>query len=113
MPELTDSHDLMSDYFEISNEISLLEEKLKVIKSAIQSVVEKTEGKKIGVEGLGTAQWVEGTTSYSYDKKLIDAIKDQALKDGDIGTARAIIAAQKESPRTGSLRISKAKQGKD
>lgn len=114
MPELTDSRDLMSDYFEISNEISLLEAKLKIIKSAIQSVVEQTEGKKIGVEGLGTAQWIEGTTtSYSYDTKLIDFIKDQALKNGDVGTARAIIDAQKSSPRAGSLRISKAKQGKD
>lgn len=109
MGEFAKVRELLSEYFEILDEKSALDSRLKRIKADMTDLVKATESKKIGYDALGTAQWVEGTESYSYDTAKVDAIMHQAIRDGDVGTANALANAQKKEPRSGSLRITKSK----
>ncbi len=101
--------ELLSTYMEVLNEKELLEAQIKDLKDEISKHLIDSGSKKIGFENLGVVQMTEPTTIVSYDKKKIEAIKDAALRDGDIHTAQAIEAAKTTDVRQGSLRIVKSK----
>ena len=109
MNEFDESYKLLSEYFEVQNEQEALDHRMKEIKTQLTALVQSVQGKKISFEKVGTVQWVEGKTSYRYDADILDQIKDQALRDGDMQTANAIANAQKPTNRVGSLRIVKSK----
>ena len=99
---------LLSTYMEVLNEKEMLEAQIKELKNEISKYLVESGSKKIGFENLGIVQMTEPTTIVSYDKKKIEAIKDAALRDGDIHTARAIEDAKTTDIRQGSLRITKS-----
>jgi hypothetical protein len=109
MHEYDKARELLSTYFEVLNEMETLEAQLKTLKTALTEQLIESGSKKIGFEGLGIVQMTEPTTIVTYEKKAIDQIKDQALRDGDINTANALANAQSISTRSGSLRIVKHK----
>jgi hypothetical protein len=109
MTEYAKARELLSNYFEILNEKEQMEKTLKDIKNELEQFFVDSKEKKLGFEGLGIIQMTADTTTISYDKKAIDKIKDDAMRDGDFHTANAIANAQKIEKRAGSMRITKGK----
>jgi hypothetical protein len=109
MTEYNKARELLSNYLEILNEKEQMEKNLKEIKSELEQFFIDSKEKKLGFEGLGIIQMTSETTIVSYDKKAIDKIKDDALRNGDIHTANALANAQKTEIRSGSMRITKDK----
>lgn len=109
MTDYNKARELLSNYFEVLNEKEQMEKNLEEIKSELEQFFVDSKEKKLGFEGLGIIQMTTETTIISYDKKAIDIIKDEALRNGDIQTANAIVNAQKIQKRAGSMRITKGK----
>jgi hypothetical protein len=109
MNDYEKARELLSTYMEVLNEKEALDAQLKELKEELQKTLLNSQSKKIGFEGVGIIQMTEPTTIITYNKKIIDQIKDQALRDGEIHLANALANAQEISQRAGSLRIVKNK----
>jgi hypothetical protein len=99
---------LLRDYFEMKSELEAYEANIDDLRRNLQVLVEALGG-SLKVDHLGTALITPQSTAHSYDTKAIDAIKDKALQDGDVHTAKAIADARKETTRKATLRITGAK----
>jgi len=99
---------LLRDYFEMKSELEAHEAQVDDLRRNLQILV-KALGGSFKVDHVGTALITPPSTSHSYDTKAIDAIKDKALQDGDVHTAKAIADARKETTRKETLRITGAK----
>jgi hypothetical protein len=99
---------LLHDYFEMKSELEAYEANVDDLRRNLQVLVEALGG-SLKVDHVGTALITPQSTSHSYDTKAIDAIKDKALQDGDMHTAKAIADARKETTRKATLRITGAK----
>jgi len=99
---------LLRDYFEMKSELEAYEANVDDLRRNLQTLVEALGG-SLKVDHIGTALITPASTSHSYDTKAIDAIKDRALQDGDVHTAKAIADARKETTRKATLRITGAK----
>jgi len=99
---------LLRDYFEMKSELEAYEANVDDLRRNLQTLVEALGG-SLKVDHVGTALITPQSTSHSYDTKMIDAIKDKALQDGDVHTAKAIADARKETTRKATLRITGAK----
>jgi hypothetical protein len=99
---------LLRDYFEMKSELEAYEANVDDLRRNLQVLVEALGG-SLKVDHVGTALITPQSTSNSYDTKMIDAIKDKALQDGDVHTAKAIADARKETTRKATLRITGAK----
>jgi hypothetical protein len=99
---------LLRDYFEMKSELEAYEANVDELRKNLQVLVEALGG-SYKLDHVGTALITPASTSHSYDTKAIDAIKDKALQDGDVHTAKAIADARKETTRKASLRITGAK----
>jgi len=99
---------LLRDYFEMKSELEAHEAQVDDLRRNLHTLVEALGG-SLKVDHVGTAIITPPSTSHSYDTKAIDAIKDKALQDGDIHTAKAIADARKETTRKATLRITGAK----
>ena len=99
---------LLRDYFEMKSELEAYEANVDDLRRNLQTLVEALGG-SLKVDHVGTALITPPSTSHSYDTKMIDAIKDKALQDGDVHTAKAIADARKETTRKATLRITGAK----
>lgn len=112
---------LMSDYFELESEMTMLKNNQEHIRKQIEQIT-KDSGGTVNAES-GTAMIVAGSKSVSYDTdkitqlvgKLLETCT-QAIDDGDKHTYnilqdvyKKIQEARKESVRKESLRISKKK----
>lgn len=94
----------LSTYREIDEEIKALEAQLKEQRAIIENAVKAYDG-KVHLRGLAAITTAAPSSTWSYDSKAIDKIRDQALRDGDIQTATALTAAMKETKRAGGIRI--------
>lgn len=94
----------ISTYREIDEEIKALEAQLKEARGVIEALV-KPYGGAVHLRGLARVVTVEPSTTWSYDKKEVDAVKDRAARDGDMHTVHALAAAMKETKRGGGIRI--------
>jgi hypothetical protein len=99
---------LLRDYFEMKSELEAHEAQVDDLRRNLQTLVEALGG-SLKVDHVGSAIITPQSTSHSYDTKAIDAIKDKALQDGDVHTAKAIADARKETTRKATLRITGAK----
>ena len=99
---------LLRDYFEMKSELEAYEANVDDLRRNLQVLVEALGG-SFKLDHVGTALITPPSTSHSYDTKMIDAIKDKALQDGDVHTAKAIVDARKETTRKATLRITGAK----
>ena len=99
---------LLRDYFEMKSELEAHEAQVDDLRRNLQVLVEALGG-SYKLDHVGTALITPASTSHSYDTKMIDAIKDKALQDGDVHTAKAIADARKETTRKATLRITGAK----
>jgi hypothetical protein len=99
---------LLRNYFEMKSELEAYEANVDDLRKNLQVLVESLGG-SFKVDHVGTALITPSSTSHSYDTKAIDAIKDKALQDGDVHTAKAIADARKETTRKATLRITGAK----
>lgn len=99
---------LLRDYFEMKSELEAHEAQVDDLRRNLQVLVEALGG-SLKVDHVGAAVITPQSTSHSYDTKMIDAIKDKALQDGDVHTAKAIADARKETTRKATLRITGAK----
>ena len=99
---------LLRDYFEMKSELEAYEANVDDLRKNLQVLVEALGG-SYKLDHVGTALITPPSTSHSYDTKAIDAIKDKALQDGDVHTAKAIADARKETTRKATLRITGAK----
>ena len=99
---------LLRDYFEMKSELEAHEANVDDLRRNLQVLVEALGG-SLKIDHVGAAIVTPASTSHSYDTKAIDAIKDKALQDGDVHTAKAIADARKETTRKATLRITGAK----
>jgi len=99
---------LLRDYFEMKSELEAYEAKSDDLRRDLTVLVEALGG-SFKLDHVGTAIITPPSTSHRYDTKAIDAIKDKALQDGDMHTAKAIADARKETPHKATLRITGAK----
>jgi len=106
--DLAEATRLLRDYFEVKSELEAHEANADELRRDLQVLVEALGG-SVKVAHVGTAIITPASTSHSYDTKAIDAIKDKALQDGDVHTAKAIADARKETTRKATLRITGAK----
>lgn len=96
---------LLRDYFEMKSELEAYEAKADGLRRDLQVLVESLGG-SYKLDHVGTAIITPASTSHSYDTKMIA----KALQDGDIGTAKALSDARKETTRKATLRITGVKK---
>lgn len=100
---------LMRDVAEIDSEIDALTNVRNALRQRLETLVSDLGG-KIEVPGVGSAYIQATTKSHSFDTKGIDELIQQLIADGELHTAKRLIAFRKESIRTGGLRIRMEKQ---
>lgn len=105
--EYKEAKQKLGKYFEVMKQKEQADKTLSDIKVELQKYFDGTEDRKYNFEGLGTVQITAPTVIESYDKKIIDRIKNEALRNGDFKTAADIANAQIKTLRNGSLRITK------
>ena len=105
--EYKEAKQKLGKYFEVLDKKEQADKKLSNLKNELQRYFDGTEERKYEFDGLGTVQVTAPTVIESYDKKSIDRIKDEALRNGDFKTAADIANAQIKTNRIGSLRITK------
>ena len=99
---------LLRDYFEMKSELEAHETNVDDLRRDLQVIVEALGG-AVKVPHLGAAIITPASTSHAYDTKVIDAVIAKALQDGDIGTAKALAEARRETNRKATLRITGVK----
>lgn len=100
---------LLRDYFEVKSELDAREAQADDLRRDLQVLVESLGG-SYKLDHVGTAIITPASTSHSYDTKAIDGVIAKALQDGDIGTAKALSNARKETTRKATLRITGVKK---
>jgi hypothetical protein len=97
--------ELFIQHGEISSEIEHLKAQLEAVRESIKYHTMQEAGHRLTVDGVGTAQVTQASTSHSYDTKAIDALIAECLQAGDIHTAQRLADARKTTTRAETLRI--------
>lgn len=100
---------LMRNIGEIDSEIDALTSQRNELRQRLEILVSGLGG-KVEVPGVGSAHIQATTKSWSFDTKGVDELIQQLIADGELHTAKALIAHRKESVRTGGLRVRMEKQ---
>ena len=93
----------------IEDRLDPMQETVKVLRSQISTVV-ATLGDKAEVTGFGKLENTPPTRIASYDKAELDRLVIQLSAEGHAEIAQAIARCKRETPRTGSLRITRTKE---
>ena len=99
---------LLSDYFELESEVKAHEFGLKEKRDRIREIVAELGG-KAHVDHLATVQIVPASEGHSYDTKSLDNLVQTLITDGELHSAKRIMACRKETKRAESMRITPAK----
>ena len=99
---------LLSDYFELESEVKAHEYGMNEKRARIREIVAELGG-KAHVDHLASVQIVPASEGHSYDTKALDIMIEQMIIDGDLHSARRIMACRKETKRAESMRIVPAK----
>ena len=99
---------LLSDYFELESEVKAHEYGMNEKRSRIREIVAELGG-KAHIDHLASVQIIPASESHSYDTKALDIMIEQMIIDGDLHSARRIMACRKETKRAESMRIVPAK----
>jgi hypothetical protein len=105
---MTELAALMRDLGEIDSEVKAIEFSRDEKRERIAQIVAELGG-RVEVMGVGVAMMTPESESHSYDTKAIDALIQTMIEDGELYTAKRIMATKKVSKRKGSLRITMAK----
>ena len=99
---------LLSDYFELESEVKAHEYGLKQKRERIRELVAEFGG-KAHIDHLASVQIVPESVSHSYDTKALDSLVQTLITDGELHSAKRIMACRKETKRAESMRITPAK----
>ena len=100
---------LLSDYFELESEVKAHEYGLKEKRERIRELVSEMPGQKTHIDHLASVQIVPESVSHSYDTKALDSLVQTLITDGELHSAKRIMACRKETKRAESMRITPAK----
>ncbi len=100
-------HALCSDLGEAENEIEGYEATKRQIRDQISHIVSRTG--TIELTGVGKLEITAPVVVKSYSPKMIDALMDQLRDEGYGPIEERIRQCRTESPRVGSLRITREK----
>jgi hypothetical protein len=105
---MSEIRNLFIQHGEIANEIEHLKAQLEAVRESIKYHTMQEAGHKLVVDGVGTAQVTQASTSHSYDTKAIDALIAECLQIHDTSSlyiVKRLADARKTMTRAETLRI--------
>lgn len=100
---------LLSDYFELESEVKAHEFGMNEKRARIREIVAELPGQKTHIDHLASVQIVPASEGHSYDTKALDNLVQTLITDGELHSAKRIMACRKETKRAESMRITPAK----
>ena len=100
-------HALASDLGEIESQLAPLEAERQNLRDQLSQIVGRLGG-RASVAGFGKLELTAPTLARSYDKKRLDQLIIDLATDAP-ELAQLVAACRTESPRAGSLRITREK----
>lgn len=98
---------LLSDLAEIESEITPLEAQRKRAREALTVALERCDGRRIALEGYGTARLAEPAMVKQWNTERLRRLCDWLRETERDEIADMIEACREEAPRAGGLRVEK------
>ena len=105
-------HAICKDLGEVTSSLEPLEREKEGLRADLSFIMTKQNQDRVVIEGFGTLEITQPGVTHGFDAKKIQALINALLEEGQTEVAARLARCKKETPRSGSIRITPEKKAR-